>query len=69
MLPLGRAEWSAVFIVDDQLVAFGCGITIDLTESSFGERWIILPNPTYGEWTKTLGLGDRDFDRLVKAEK
>ena len=42
---------------------------VDQTESSFGERWIILPNPTYGEWTKPLGLGDRDFDRLVKAEK
>lgn len=42
---------------------------VDQAENSFGERWIILPNPSYGEWTKPLGLGDRDFDRLVKAEK
>lgn len=67
--PLGQAEWSAAFSVDEQLVAFSCGITIDQTESSSGERWIILPTPTYGEWTKPLGLGDCDVDRLVKAEK
>lgn len=42
---------------------------VDQTESAFGDRWIILPNPAYGEWTKPLGLGDQDYDRLVKPEK
>ncbi len=31
--------------------------------------WIVLPNPTYGEWTKPLGRGVRDLDRLVPEAK
>jgi 5'-nucleotidase (lipoprotein e(P4) family) len=31
--------------------------------------WIVLPNPTYGEWTKPLGRGMRDLDRLVPEAK
>lgn len=31
--------------------------------------WIVLPNPTYGEWTKPLGGGVRALDRLVPEAK
>jgi len=33
----------------------------------WGKKWIILPNPAYGEWTKPLGMGRGDLDRLVPA--
>jgi 5'-nucleotidase (lipoprotein e(P4) family) len=33
---------------------------------AFGKNWIILPNPTYGEWPKPLGRGFSDFDRLTR---
>jgi len=38
---------------------------VDRCEDLFGREWIILPNPTYGEWTKVLGLGVADRDRLT----
>jgi acid phosphatase len=38
---------------------------VDAQRAAWGDRWIILPNPAYGEWTKPLGLGKRDLDRLV----
>lgn len=41
---------------------------VDANASKWGERWIILPNPAYGEWTKPLGLGERDLERLVLSE-
>ncbi len=31
--------------------------------------WVVLPNPTYGEWTKPLNRGVRDLDRLVPEAK
>lgn len=36
---------------------------VDEKRSNWGDKWIILPNPAYGEWTKPLGLGKRDLDR------
>ncbi len=38
---------------------------VDKTREKWGREWIILPNPAYGEWTKALGLGKRDLERLV----
>jgi acid phosphatase len=38
---------------------------VDTAREKWGSDWIILPNPAYGEWTKALGLGRRDLDRLV----
>lgn len=38
---------------------------VDRCEDLFGREWIILPNPAYGEWTKVLGLGLADRDRLT----
>jgi acid phosphatase len=32
-----------------------------------GDDWIILPNPTYGEWKAPLGHGQSDFKRLAAA--
>lgn len=40
---------------------------VDGKRESFGKNWIILPNPTYGEWKGPLGRGQRDFDRLVPS--
>ena len=39
---------------------------VDKIRANWGEGWIILPNPAYGEWTKPLGRGVADFDRLVR---
>jgi acid phosphatase len=33
----------------------------------FADDWIILPNPTYGEWKAPLGRGRSDFKRLAAA--
>jgi 5'-nucleotidase (lipoprotein e(P4) family) len=42
---------------------------VDQTRAKWGAEWIILPNPAYGEWTKPLGLGTKDLDRLVPVGK
>lgn len=42
---------------------------VDKTEELWGNRWIVFPNPAYGEWTKPLGQGSRDYDRLVPESK
>jgi 5'-nucleotidase (lipoprotein e(P4) family) len=39
--------------------------TVDQQRSEFGSRWVILPNPAYGEWTKSLGQGLEDLQQLV----
>jgi 5'-nucleotidase (lipoprotein e(P4) family) len=39
---------------------------VDETRAKFGTTWIILPNPAYGEWTKVLGNGAKDAERLRK---
>ncbi|HEX7517389.1 MAG TPA: HAD family acid phosphatase [Chthoniobacterales bacterium] len=38
---------------------------VDKQPAIWGQKWIILPNPAYGEWTKPLGRGRSDFDRLT----
>jgi len=38
---------------------------VDADRAAWGEKWIILPNPAYGEWAKPLGRGKRDLDRLA----
>lgn len=38
---------------------------VDKQKAIWGEKWIILPNPAYGEWTKPLGRGRSDLDRLA----
>ena len=38
---------------------------VDQCRANFADRWVILPNPAYGEWTKPLGRGAKDLDRLV----
>ena len=39
--------------------------TVDQYRTEFGTKWIILPNPVYGEWTKPLGHGKACFNRLT----
>jgi 5'-nucleotidase (lipoprotein e(P4) family) len=43
--------------------------TVDVERQKFGTKWIILPNPAYGEWMKPLGQGRADLDRLVPEPK
>ncbi len=39
---------------------------VDKHAADFGNgKWIILPNPAYGEWMKPLGMGKADLDRLA----
>lgn len=42
---------------------------VDAQRVAWGTRWVILPNPAYGEWTKPLGRGKSDYDRLVPPVK
>lgn len=37
---------------------------VDSAAANWGSKWIVLPNPAYGEWAKPLGRGDRDFAQL-----
>ncbi len=38
---------------------------VDKHAADFGGKWVILPNPAYGEWMKPLGMGKADLDRLA----
>jgi len=38
---------------------------VDRRRADFGDRFIILPNPAYGEWNKVLGHGLADLDLLA----
>ena len=40
---------------------------VDARAADWGGKWVVLPNPAYGEWTKPLGRSKADFDRLVPA--
>ncbi len=40
---------------------------VDATRPIWGDRWIIIPNPAYGEWTRPLGQGRADLDRLAPS--
>src|SRR5262249_59466627 len=42
---------------------------VDRTRAAWGEKWIVLPNPAYGEWMKPLGQGRKDLDRLAPAAR
>jgi acid phosphatase len=37
---------------------------VDSAAANWGSKWIVLPNPAYGEWTKPLGRGNRDLAQL-----
>jgi acid phosphatase len=38
---------------------------VDEHARDWGDRWIVIPNPIYGEWMKPLDRGLRDVDQLV----
>lgn len=38
---------------------------VDAAKSEFGTRWIILPNPAYGDWTKAFQFSEADQNLLV----
>lgn len=40
---------------------------VDANRAAWGDRWVILPNPAYGEWTRPLGMGRADLDRLAPS--
>lgn len=42
--------------------------TVDKHRDLLGKKWIIIPNPAYGEWMKPLGLGKTDLDRLYPTK-
>jgi len=37
---------------------------VDSAAANWGAKWIVLPNPAYGEWTKPLGRGYRDLTQM-----
>ena len=37
---------------------------VDRNLDRLGQQWIIVPNPSYGEWTKPLGRGRGDVRRM-----
>lgn len=42
---------------------------VDQTRQRWGTDWIVLPNPAYGEWTKPLGRGKLDIERMHRGAK
>ena len=42
--------------------------SVDSLRTEFGKRFIILPNPMYGEWEKTIYGGTRKIDPEKKQE-
>jgi len=38
---------------------------VDKQKGIWGDKWILLPNPAYGDWTKPLDRGRSDYDRLT----
>jgi acid phosphatase len=38
---------------------------VDANRDRWGKDWIVLPNSSYGEWTKPFGRGVKDLDLLV----
>jgi predicted secreted acid phosphatase len=42
---------------------------VDTHRTRWGDDWIILPNPAYGEWTRPLGRGNDDLNRLAPELK
>jgi acid phosphatase len=38
---------------------------VDAARAEWGRKWVILPNPAYGEWAKALGRGRADYDLLA----
>ncbi len=38
---------------------------VDQMRKNWGTKWIVLPNPAYGEWSKPLGRGEQDVERLT----
>jgi len=38
---------------------------VDRCADLFGREWIIFPNPSYGEWMKVAGRGDKDKELLM----
>ena len=40
---------------------------VDATRALWGDRYVIIPNPAYGEWTRPLGMGRADLDRLAPS--
>lgn len=41
---------------------------VDADRQFWGDKFIILPNPAYGEWLKPLGNGKTDLDLLVPGK-
>lgn len=41
---------------------------VDADRQLWGDKFIILPNPAYGEWLKPLGNGKTDLDLLVPGK-
>jgi predicted secreted acid phosphatase len=39
---------------------------VDELSHQFGSKWIILPNPSYGEWTKAFKNSPEDVNLLYK---
>ncbi len=37
---------------------------VDQNSNAFGDRWVILPNPAYGEWNKVMGTVETDLRLL-----
>ncbi len=39
---------------------------VDATADKFGIEWIIIPNPSYGEWNRAFSNTEHDIDLLYK---
>jgi 5'-nucleotidase (lipoprotein e(P4) family) len=42
------------------------GQAVEELQDKFGDEWVILPNPSYGEWTKSFSNSKADVELLYK---
>lgn len=75
---LVEAKFNVVLLMGDNLIDFldvfrkktidNRYSSVDSLKMEFGRRFIILPNPMYGEWEKTIYGGTRKIDPEEKQE-
>ena len=58
-------DFDEVFRCSDQVGIVERKNLVDDHKRKFGRKWIILPNPAYGEWLKPQGRGESDANQLL----
>lgn len=60
------SDFSSIYEISDQGLR---SAKVDSTRSDFGRKFLILPNPMYGDWEKVIFENNRDLTLAQKIEK